>query len=147
MVLLKSLFLCYEGVMTQTQTQTQEAPKKKQKQKKSRKRDVDEISTDTLDKEDSLENSKIPTERPEFQKNLFHLIVIMMKSLQACCSKAEIKDSYEYIADVMDGKQLVALHEHTVQTQSEDDFLSFLSYFDYSVIDQIRPVLVWWNAE
>ena len=68
MVLLKSLFLCYDGTMTQKQ----EAPKKKQA-KKGRKRDVDEISTDTLNKDDSLENSKIPTESPEFQKNLFHL--------------------------------------------------------------------------
>ena len=99
-----------------------------------------EISTDEVSQADSLENSTIPTENPLFQQNLFHLIVLMMKALQACCSKEELKSSYEYITQVLDSQHLLDLHEHTTKTQSESDFLSFLSYFDYAVIDSIRPV-------
>lgn len=113
--------------------------KPKKKTGKGRKRDAAEISTEDS-RDENLENGMIPTNSLSFQKNLFHLIVLMMKSLQLTCTEEELDNSYEYMTEIISSDRLLTLHTRCVEAQSEDDFLLFLSYFDYSVIDSIRPV-------
>lgn len=111
------------------------------KKGKGRKRDAAEISTEES-RDESLENGMIPTNSTSFQKNLFHLIVVMMKSLQLACTEEELGNSYAYMTEIISSDRLLTLHSHCIQSQNEDDFLLFLSCFDYSVIDSIRPVVI-----
>ena len=67
----------------------------------------------------------------------------MMKSFQVRCTEEELSNTYEYIKEILTTERLQILHNHMTTSESEDDFLSFLSFFDYSVIDSIQPV---WNG-
>ena len=113
------------------------------KSKRGKKRKASEISTNPEDQSnDSLENKQIPISDPVFQQKLFHLIVLMMKAFQVRCTDEELSNTYEYMKEILTTERLKNLHQHMTTSESEDDFLSFLSFFDYSVIDSIQPVLI-----
>ena len=66
----------------------------------------------------------------------------MMKAFQVRCTDEELSNTYEYMKEILTTERLKTLHQHMTTSESEDDFLSFLSFFDYSVIDTIQPVLM-----
>ena len=66
----------------------------------------------------------------------------MMKAFQVRCTDEELSNTYEYMKEILTTERLKNLHQHMTTSESEDDFLSFLSFFDYSVIDSIQPVLM-----
>ena len=100
------------------------------KSKRGKKRKASEISTNPEDQSnDSLENKQIPISDPVFQQKLFHLIVLMMKAFQVRCTDEELSNTYEYMKEILTTERLKNLHQHMTTSESEDDFLSFLSFF------------------
>lgn len=117
-LMLISLFLCFEGVVSLPPPPhpqaTGESPEDKKpavpakKKNRGKKRVAAEISEAETGQEtggSSFEKGKIPAGTSAFQEKLFHLITVMVRELSRLCGEKEVAEAGKYLlADVTVGE-------------------------------------------
>lgn len=98
-----------------------------------------------------LEDASIPAASEEFQSKLFHLICVLLQSIRNASSPKELEESSKYLLTELTvfvfqlcstkSNRLLLLQSRNTNEEAEADFLSFLTFFSYSQITQINPVL------